>query len=163
MLKDLGKKLKETGQNAVNQTKKVAEIANLNAKINKSHGDISKEIAALGKKFYVNAKGKVPKGYEAEFSAIEEIKKNIRDMKEKIAELKEEKVVKDEVPDIPEEEPAVEIKEPVKPKPAPKTKAEPKNVIPSYTVTQRVCKACNKPLVEGENVCAHCGTVNVDK
>ena len=51
----------------------------------------------MGKKFYVNAKGKVPKGYEAEFSAIEEIKKNIRDMKEKIAELKEEKVVKDRI------------------------------------------------------------------
>ncbi len=76
MLKDFGKKLKETGKNAVNQTKKVAEIANLNAKINKRNGDLNSALLDLGKEFYIKAKGKAPKGYEALFGVIEETKED---------------------------------------------------------------------------------------
>ena len=89
MLKDLGKKLKETGENALDKTKKAAEIATLNVKINKREKDLDESILALGKKFYSDAQGTVPKGYEGEFAAIEEVKKDIQEMNEKIADLKE--------------------------------------------------------------------------
>jgi len=91
MLKDFGKKLKETGENALDKTKKVAEITNLNLKISKSESDLEKAMLALGKKFYSNTKETFPQEYEAEFGAIGKIKAEIDEMKEKIAELKEDK------------------------------------------------------------------------
>ena len=129
MLKDFGKKLKETGKNAVNQTKKVAEIANLNAKINKRNGDLNSALLDLGKEFYIKTKGKAPKGYEDLFGSIEEVKEDIRDMKKKVAELKEDDDNSKETSGgsdiIPE----------VKAQTKQEGNAEPVDVIPSFTVS----------------------------
>lgn len=69
----------------------MAEIANLNLKINKSESDLEKAMLALGKKFYSNVQGTLPEEYKSEFGTIEKIKADISEMKVKIAELKEDK------------------------------------------------------------------------
>lgn len=89
MFKDIKKKITEAGQNAVSQTKKLAETAELNAKINKKQGNLNKELLELGKQFYLSKKNSIPKAFADQFAAINEIREDITNMKQRVSELKE--------------------------------------------------------------------------
>ena len=193
MFKDIKKKLTEAGQNAVSQTKKLAETADLNAKINKKQGDLNKELLELGKQFYLNKKNSVPKAFAEQFEAINGIREDIAQMKDRIAGLKEsvETPATEETVAVPEAapEPAPEPAEPAKKtaekkptaakkptakKPVPKKTAEKKPAakkpvvnkeftIPTFEASGRNCTNCGKPLGEDETVCPGCGTENPAK
>ncbi len=189
MLEDIKKKLTKAGQAAVSQTKKVAESANLNVKIKQREGDLNKALLELGKKFYLSKKDKIPKEFEAQFAAVNEVRDDIRQMKEKLNDIKTKDIV-DTPPEVAEPSsakpdpetptkvvPRKEAKPAEKAKPIPnakpaakaapekpaakaKDKIEPAVIIPAYTTTKRNCTKCNKPLKDDEVVCPECGAEN---
>lgn len=140
MFKDIKKKIAEAGQNAMTQTRKLAETAELNAKINKRQGDLNKEMLELGKKFYISKKNSIPKAFAEQFEAINAIREDITQMKQRVNELKEKTetdieaesvVASQETPQAPEPAKETPVKKPAsEKKPAAKTPVEKKPAPP---------------------------------
>lgn len=159
MFKDIKKKITEAGQNAVSQTKKLAETVDLNAKINKRQGDLNKELLELGKQFYLNKKNSVPKAFADQFAAINGVREDIANMKQRVAELKEKDDVTASEETAPEtkaekevkvSEPAKEtpVKKPVAKKPTAETKPAAKKPAPkklTAKATETKKPAAKKP------------------
>lgn len=84
---DLGKKISETSQGAVNKTKAMAETSRLNSAINDCKNKIDMAYREIGN-FYVNKYGENPNPEVADkVNMIKELEGNIKNMQEEIRKI----------------------------------------------------------------------------
>ena len=85
---DLGKMITQTGQDAVNKTKEVAEVAKLNNSINSAKNRIDDLYKQIGQAFAERNADTAQEPYAGLIALIEEQKRQIADMREEIGAVK---------------------------------------------------------------------------
>lgn len=87
-LNDIGKKLSDAGQNAVQKTKELADIAKLTSQISDEEKSIKVNYALIGERYYEETKDHPTEAYVQYMDQITEAKNRISDYQNKIDELR---------------------------------------------------------------------------
>lgn len=141
---DLGKKISQAGQSAVQKTKDITDIAKLNASISEEKGKIADLYSQIGK-LYVATYGDAPaEGFAGFITAIKTAEKNIAVAQSQIKDIKGIRVCDKCGADVPTG--SAFCSACGNAMPVPETPAGP------------VCANCGKAIEDGVKFCTGCGS-----